>query len=194
MRVEIRSDRITLDGYVNAVGRDSRVLANSRGRFVERVEPGVFARALQRASDVELRYNHSRHLGSTGTGELRLYEDAIGLRAQATITDADIAAKARKGELEGWSFTFVKLADAWEATDTPGIERRVLKEIDLSEVSILDVIPAYIATSIEQRGDDSVVLERRNAEDAPDITARGRNDLYRYRLDLLKFKGGRNEN
>lgn len=43
MRVEIRADnKVHIEGYVNAVGRDSRPLPSPKGKFVEQVAPGVF--------------------------------------------------------------------------------------------------------------------------------------------------------
>ena len=79
MKVEIRSDSVVLDGYVNAVGRDSRLMASPQGRFVEQVEPGTFQRAIERGP-VELMFNHDKVVGSTADGTLELREDVIGLR------------------------------------------------------------------------------------------------------------------
>lgn len=61
-----------------------------------------------------LNHDNSRELGSTRDGNLELHEDNIGLRAIATITDADVIEKARKGELRGWSFGFFANSDEWE--------------------------------------------------------------------------------
>ena len=41
------------------------------------------------------------------SGNLELYEDNIGLRAIATVTDEQVIEKARNKELRGWSFGFV---------------------------------------------------------------------------------------
>ena len=169
MRVEIRSDCVLLDGYVNAVGRDSRLIANSRGGFVEQVEPGAFTRALDRKHVVELKINHERVIGSTVTGELELREDNIGLRAKARITDADIIAKARQKKLRGWSFGFRRPVDKWEER-TAEPPRRYLKDFELSEVTIVDEskIPAYPATSLEVRGGEELLTEYRASEDTPE--------------------------
>ena len=50
----------------------------------------------------------------------------------------------------------------WEG-ESP--RRRYLDDIELREVSVLDKTPAYIATSIETREDDDVLVEYR--EDMP---------------------------
>ncbi len=48
MRIEIRSDSVLLDGYVNAVDRYSRPIRSADGSFVEKILPKVFQRALDR--------------------------------------------------------------------------------------------------------------------------------------------------
>ena len=48
MKVERRGNQIHLHGYVCAAGRESRVLHHpAHGDFVETVEPGTFAKALE---------------------------------------------------------------------------------------------------------------------------------------------------
>lgn len=165
MKIEIRDNGVVLDGYVNAVARDSRLLPSPRGRFVEQIVPKTFERALSRGKNVELRFNHleNRRLGSLSDGNLELYEDNIGLRAKCNVNDAEIVSKARNGELRGWSFGFVTLADRWE--DNNGIQRRFVDDLDLLEVSILDMTPAYIGTSIEERDEETLLKEHRH-EDA----------------------------
>jgi hypothetical protein len=156
---------VLLDGYVNAVGRESRILPSSRGPFREQVVPKTFEKALQSTDDVELRFNHdeNRKLGSTKLGNLQLYEDSIGLRAIATVTDEEVMEKAKAGKLTGWSFSFVDQKPNWQ-DGSDGIQKRYLEDIELLEVSILDKTPAYIATSIEARGEENVITENRSDE------------------------------
>ena len=103
MRIELRNDKVTIDGYVNAVARDSIPLRDrvTGERFVEQIVPGAFKRALEH-NEVKLLLNHdsNRQLGSTETN-LTLYEDEIGLRAHAEIDDAEVIEKARKKKLHG---------------------------------------------------------------------------------------------
>jgi len=91
MKIEIRSDCVVLDGYVNAVARDSRIMLDEyNNKFVEQITPGTFTRALQIATNIDclLNHNESRKLASTSEGTLELYEDNIGLRANVTIRDS----------------------------------------------------------------------------------------------------------
>ena len=62
MRVEVRADKksIRVSGYVNVVGRDSRVLQDAAGGFIEPIRPGPFERALTTGTPVELRFNHHK--------------------------------------------------------------------------------------------------------------------------------------
>lgn len=201
MKIEIRNNQIVIDGYVNAVGRESRVLPSPSGRFVEVIEPRTFEKALQANPHVELYFNHdkSKKLGSTTDGNLELYEDNIGLRAMATISDETIIQKAKDGKLKGWSFGFVSNQDKWEERDN-GIKLRKITDMDLIEVSILDKTPAYIATSIESRGEENVISEVRNHEFDPRNTIeKHRNDdswaighsISEKQLEILKIKGGK---
>lgn len=202
MRIEIRGNQVLLDGYVNAVERESRVLPSPRGRFKEKIRPKTFEKALRKADDVELRFNHdpNMHLGSIKEGNLQLFEDNIGLRAIATVTDDSVIQKAKNGELRGWSFGFIDNNPTWE-DGSEGIALRYLDDIDLIEVSILDKTPAYIATSIEARGEDQVISEQRGDEfraEIEDLTKVEENreeslvdySFYEKEIEFLKLKGG----
>lgn len=161
MRIEIRADSVVIEGYVNAVGRDSRPMRDRKTgkRFVEQIVPGVFKRALEQ-NDVQLLLNHdsTRALGST-TNNLELYEDSIGLHARAEVTDPEVMDKARKKKLRGWSFGF-RERDASTETITDAMERRYVEQMDLVEVSIIDErkLPCYEGTSLEVRAEGTTVL------------------------------------
>jgi HK97 family phage prohead protease len=167
MKLEIRNNSVLLDGYVNVHTRDSRELPSPRGKFVEQIMPKAFADSLQRRAEVDLLFNHrpDRKLGSTGDN-LQLFEDTIGLRAICTVTDEEVVNKAKAGELRGWSFGFIATEQRWAEADN-GLQRRFVDSLDLIEVSILDVTPAYVATTIEARG---LVTEQRFEEAALEVT------------------------
>lgn len=163
MRVEIRDDSVSIDGYVNAVERESKVLRDRQGgSFVERIKAGAFSRALSRAKrrsyDVKvlLNHDHSRELTSTHEATTKIYEDTIGLRCQCEIRDAEVVELAKAGNLAGWSFGFISLRDQNIGETETKIPIREVRDLDLEEVSILDKtrIPAYNGTSIEVRDTD----------------------------------------
>lgn len=167
MKIEIRSDDCAvISGYVNAVERRSKVLMRPGAPpFREIVKSGTFRKALDRGNPVELKLNHQRTLCDTGSG-LELREDNVGLHASAVVTDKETVDAARSGKLTGWSFGFRCLKDSWKP-DEGGVELRELEDISLDEVSILTKTPAYIATSVEVRGEE--LLERRMTEDTAEI-------------------------
>ena len=174
MQIEIRADNTALiTGYVNVAGRESRVLQDASGPFTEIVRPGVFGQAIQRNA-VGLMFNHTESLGST-EDVLDLKEDNIGLYARALVHNAGIVEKARAGQLTGWSFGFFTNKDEWKTRDD-GMRQRTLEDIDLVEVSILDMTPAYIATSIEMRGEKESLKEFRSISEKPEIVVQEKRD------------------
>lgn len=197
MKVEIRNDSVHIEGYVNVVERDSRVLPSPRGKFIEQVKAKTFQRALESTDNVDLLFNHdsNRKLGSTKEGNIKLWEDEIGLRAIVDTNDQEIVEKAKNKQLTGWSFGFTKIKDSWE-DGKDGIQRRYLEEITLPEVSILSVTPAYIATSIEVREDaiteyriadsieyiEPVIDEEETREEPIDYS------MFEVELQLIKLK------
>lgn len=159
VKVNIRADKVEIEGYVNAIERDSKPLWSRVGQFIERICKGAFKKALKRNDDVHILLNHdwSRDLGSTKQGNLELEEDNIGLRVRACITDPEVVKKARSGELVGWSFGFSDRDVINSIRD--GMPHRAVKDLDLAEVSILDKrkSPAYEGTLITARAEDEVV-------------------------------------
>lgn len=211
MKIEIRNGaEVHVSGYVNAVERDSRVLppemaVGANSRFVEKVGAGAFKRAIERNPNVRLYFNHEREIGSVSGGQLRLCEDTIGLHAEAVITDAEVVAAAKRGELRGWSFGFSGARSSWE--DIGGdLKRRTLTDFDLSEVSLLTKTPAYVGTSVEMRSaepngapeireirgfpDEVRTVNRagENTENTPP-SANGAFFNAQKQLELLKLKG-----
>lgn len=175
MKINIREDSVEIDGYVNAVERLSKPLNSRVGKFRERIKAGAFKRAIERNDDIHVLLNHdySRDLGSTKQGNLELHEDNIGLRARAVITDADVIAKAKHGDLVGWSFGFSD-RDV-DTSDVDGMMTREVKDLNLYEVSILDrsKVPAYDGTLIQARDADGDAVSLNSGEpmtdDKPEI-------------------------
>ena len=168
MRIDIRNDSVVLDGYVNAIARDSRPMLDDNGeKFVEQISPKTFQRALEKNDDILCLLNHepSRVLGSTKQGNMEIFEDNIGLRAICKITDSEVIEKAKNGKLRGWSFGFEALKEHEEPLAN-GLKRRFVDEMNLAEVSIIDEhkIPCYVGTSIELRADGNSKIEFRGED------------------------------
>ncbi len=153
MNIEIRDNKLHISGYVNAVERDSLPIMTKRGECVEQIKAGAFAASMADGHEIRLCFNHKRAIGSTADDSLRLREDNIGLYAEAETADEEIRALAAKGALRGWSFGFTATDDDLEER-SGDIPRRHVKALDLSEVSVLSVKPAYNGNSLEYRSED----------------------------------------
>jgi HK97 family phage prohead protease len=170
MKITVRKDKVIIDGYVNAVDRFSRPLFEGAiGRFIEKILPNVFKKAITRADNIEVLLNHdeSRKLADTKSGTAKIVEDNVGLRATVEITDPEVIEKARAGKLRGWSFGFSDPVDETSTNHKTGILERIITSLTLHEVSIIDdrAMPAYFGTSIETRTVGELQLEIRTGED-----------------------------
>lgn len=166
MRIRIRADNsVEIEGYVNAVERDSRVLESRTGKFVERVRAGAFKRTLDKRHDITVLLNHkeNRVLASTTDGTAELTEDAIGLKCRCVVTDGEVAEKARAGKLRGWSFGYFDVPNGVSISnynDDGSIKRRDINDLNLTEVSIIDdtMIPCFAGTLINVRAGQSMYV------------------------------------
>lgn len=200
MKVEIRDNAVIVDGYVNAVERDSKVLRENSAVFIEKIKAGAFRRALERAErtgqeiKVLLNHDYGRKLSSSKEPQTVIKEDAIGLRCRCEIRDAEVIRKAKEKKLSGWSFGFTAIKDDW--TGDGEIRHRDVMELELREVSVLDdrKIPAYDGTSIETRGYEDGAVEIRvsgqEAETEDNSTAAGAEDNYIWENRYLATRAG----
>lgn len=144
---ELRAAGRKLAGYAAVFGAAAKV-----GGFTESIMHGAFRAALASKGDILALVDHDpgRLLARTGSGTLRLSEDAKGLAFELDVPDTglgrDILALAERRDLGGMSFAFKVMDEAWPTRD-----RRELRAVDLLEVSVVQAFPAYAATSVEAR-------------------------------------------
>lgn len=165
MKVELRAGQVRISGYVNATEKKSKPVLTPRGMVVEEVEPQAFARALERADNIELTVDHdpSRVYAQTADGTLTLYEDSIGLHADATIGDERLAQLAREGRLRGWSFGMRNVVDELVPRKKELPLRRI-RALDMDHITlVLNKRPVYSAMSLELRSSEPVQVETRAA-------------------------------
>lgn len=195
MFLEVRSNSVFISGYVNATGKESNWIPSPKGKFKEVIKEGVFTRAIQKAKDIQLLFNHrdDRQIGSLKSGNMQLQEDGVGLQIRAEIFDAEIVQKAKENRnfLTGWSFGFQSLNESYDRS--MGYEKRTVLDILLHEISLLGGMskPAYPSTSIfEVRNDQGMILERRYSDF--ELLENPIRDLklYEQQIRLLKLKGG----
>ena len=167
MKIEIRADGAHISGYVNATEKKSRPVMTPHGRVIEIIEPRAFERAIQRNPRITMTVDHddSRVYADTETRTLDLYEDGIGLHADAVITDPDLIETAKQGKVRGWSFGMSNVQDEMEprADELP---IRHVKDLDLDHITlVVNKTPVYSATSVEVRADEEISLETRASDE-----------------------------
>ena len=135
--------------------------------FRERVSPAAFDRAMKEKHDVRAAFNHdSDHvLGRTTSGTLRLSTDKIGLKYQVDLPDTqigrDVAELVSRGDITGSSFAFEILSE--KRSKDGGTEIRSIEDVRLFDVGPV-TYPAYEATSVALRSDESLEAIRREME------------------------------
>lgn len=166
-------DYYEIDGYVNAVGRDSRIIKDEEKPYVENIYPGTFNKVLKRTNNVIANVNHSldKYVGSLRENNLELYEDSIGCYAKATPKKEEFDKVSDINKLVGWSLEFKPYPDAIEyETTSSGLQRRIIHDFDLDAVSIIDEHadgkPYYTGTSIKMRSESgrTILIRPSNVE------------------------------
>jgi len=144
LEIRAEGDGMTLRGYAAVFNSPSQPLP-----FIETIEPGAFRDSLKSRNDVKLLWNHDTSivLGSTRAGTLRLIEDSRGLLVEADLPETqagkDAAISIQRGDVTAFSFGFRIPAggDVWNSAN-----ERVLKRVNIHEVSVGVAFPAYTAT------------------------------------------------
>lgn len=148
----------TLFGYAAVFGQKANI-----GGFNEVIEAGAFRRSLASGKDILCQVDHdsSAVLGRTSSGTLRLTEDSRGLRFELDVPETtkgrDIVELAKRGDLGGMSFGFFvpEGGEKWEGNT------RILSDVELVEISVVQSFPAYSGTSVDVRS--KVAMPRLNA-------------------------------
>lgn len=147
--LELRADGDgkTLVGYAAVFDSPSEPLP-----WTEFVRRGAFGKTINDGADVRLLIDHEGvPLARTKSGTLRLAEDEVGLRMEATLDDsnpdaAKLLSAMRRGDISQMSFAFETVKDAW----SDDRRTRELKEVRLFDVSVV-TYPAYEQTMVQLR-------------------------------------------
>lgn len=169
---------LLVSGYVNRTDEWSKPLGREK-RFIERIKPQTFTRALQKGNEINFLAEHdnSKILASTKNGSLSLREDEIGLymeaRISATSWGKDYHQLISDGLVTNMSFGMQVVNDRWEKR-SDGMYERTINELYLSEVSVVRN-PAYAQSSIQARSldvkseDELFLMQKNNNEKAENI-------------------------
>ena len=155
----VHGDGFTLEGYA-AVFNSPTLINDWDGEYEETIAPGAFKRTINARKPV-LQFDHGQHpvLGSLPIGSIEaLAEDTRGLFIRARLLDNWMTEPLRQainaGAVDGMSFRFQVVRDAWDETATP--RQRTLKEVRLFELGPV-VFPAYADTTVALRSLAAVV-------------------------------------
>lgn len=194
-QADMKSDGdMVVSGYVNMTNTLSHELGFD-DKFVEKIAPGAFSRALDRADvtgeeiDFLAEHDDSSVLASTKNDSLTLQEDEQGLYITANIinttTGRDYYEMIKSGIVTSMSFGFFAIEDEWDVVHRDLYERTIT-ELELFEVSAVRR-PAYAASSISSRGlkySNDVVPD--NIKEESSMEERSANKLYDAIVDLTE--------
>lgn len=162
VQVGAAADGMAFSGYAAVFNRDSEPLP-----FIEQISPGAFTRSLGSGREVRMFNNHNTDqvIATTRNDSLTLVEDARGLRVDATLPNTtlgrDLAVLIADGVVHSMSFGFSVPTggDTW----SDNRQSRVLREVILHEVSIVQGFPAYPDTA-------GAAVRATEEEDAPELS------------------------
>jgi HK97 family phage prohead protease len=147
-RLEVREtgDGMHFSGYAAVFNSDSEPLP-----FIEQIAPGAFKRSLGSGREIRMFNNHNTDqvLATTRNGSLMLSEDSRGLWVEASLPNTtlgrDLATLVADGTVHSMSFGFSvpRGGDSWSEDG----RTRVLNDVVLHEVSIVQGFPAYPDTA-----------------------------------------------
>lgn len=179
-------NKLIIEGVVNNVGEFSKVLA---GTFREKINAGVFTRAIEKAKsegDIFFLHQHDTKglpLASVKSNTLELQETDGALKMRATLPNTtfnrDIYELVKSGVLNEFSFGFSNPTSKWNV-GADGINERTITDLDLSEISIVR-IGAYNDTTAFARAVEEFEATKNNN----DIDIK----IMENKLKILKMKG-----
>lgn len=124
----------------------SKELSGINGKFKEQIPREVWERAIDKDKDnINVYINHLPYINVVKGLELRAEEDAVYLYATLKEDAEKVYEGIKQGIINACSFGFRCLKSTWS-----GALRKV-EDMELLEVSLLDVEPAYFGTEIEAR-------------------------------------------
>lgn len=128
----------------------SKTLRGKNGNFKEIIPIKTWQNAIAKIGDkFNVFYNHQPLIDVAKDRELKAEADGVYLYATLRDGAENLYSAIKEKKVKGMSFGFKVLKDTWE--NIGNFKQRTVQEMELMEVSILDVIPAYSDTSIAIR-------------------------------------------
>lgn len=128
----------------------SKELKGRNGKFREIISKDVWTRALEKANNnIKVFINHSPYVDIMDSVELRAEDDGVYLYGTLLDKAENVYKAIQEGKINGVSFGFRALKDSFKKAT--GYLERHIEEMELFEVSLLDVEAAYMNTYVEAR-------------------------------------------
>lgn len=158
---EVEGKRV-ITGYVNVPNTFSNPLKDREGKvFIEKVEPGVFKKALDDAKEqkrnIPLMFRHKDIISEN----VEIEEDEVGVKFTAYDVEEEVFNQIREqGGKINCSFGFKALSEKVNKV-TGAMYERILKAIELLEITVT-YSPAYsksVAYTEIREGEDEMTIE-----------------------------------
>lgn len=127
----------------------SKELRGKNGKFREKISRKVWQSAIDKNKDIKFYYNHKPYFELADTIELRAEEDGVYLYAILKKSEIGLYQAIKQGLIKGMSFGFRALKDSFDKVGN--FLQRTIEDMEVFEVSILDIEPAYFGTIAEVR-------------------------------------------
>lgn len=134
----------------------SKELRGKNGTFKEQISREVWQNAIDKNKDIKFYYNHKPYFELARNIELRAEDDGVYLYATLKESEKGLYEAIKDGLIEGMSFGFRSLKDSFDKVGN--FVKRTIEDMDVFEVSILDVEPAYFGTLAEVRQLDIPII------------------------------------
>lgn len=183
--VELRQDGEAaprrLAGHAAVTGVDTPIGPEDDPWWIERVQPGAFARVLNDPETAAL-FNHDPMvvLGRLGAGTLRLTEDAQGLSCEIDPPDTqwgrDVTTMVERRDITQMSIGFVVGRQMWEDLPDGKVRRTILEVKKLYDVSPV-TFAAFPTTDVAVREARASGLIVRVPQEMQEAIARQQQEL-----------------
>lgn len=180
-RIELRAkfdktkfdkEKLEFTGLVNNY-KKSKVLTRNGKKFREIISREVFEKALHKKPEIKLFINHQPYVDVAEKIEVVAEEKGLVTKVKLLENAKGLFDRIKSNEFGEFSFGMKVLKDKWVSDGD--VDLRIVEDIELVEISILNVEAAYNGTE---------VLEyRKFANDEL-----WKLDLMKYKLEILKLR------
>ncbi|MGL4572771.1 MAG: HK97 family phage prohead protease [Clostridium sp.] len=145
-RAKLDIDKREFTGIVNNYSKSKIMTRNDGKSFVEIIPRETFKRALEKNQNPKLYINHQPYVDVSENIKLSAEEQGLVIRAKLSEKADNLFKAIKDEEFTSFSFGFKCLKDKWE--NDGDILVRTILDLDLIEISLLSIEPAYNGTKI----------------------------------------------